>query len=312
MRTILAILLALAASLPLASQARARAWTDGDLTASHGDSSPASSSFAIEPFAYEFTGSEQYSFAVASLLSLASVSARIDHGWARVVGAASGSVDGAPANQRRQGSAAYSVRAGFDDTITIDAPGLTGQTGTVRIGMDVEGVVSAGADWWPGQSAAVSLGAATIRFFGPGLSARRVAEVRNPAEPPDYYSAETIEGFLGGTAHIVFGTPFPIEFSVFLWGNADAISNAQPGVTGAPATATMVGDFRNTFGWAGIAELRDAGGAPVLDFTVTSLSGTDYRDPIVPVPEAGTSLPALAGLAGLTWRSSSRRSGRAS
>jgi hypothetical protein len=35
----------------------------------------------------------------------------------------------------------------------------------------------------------------------------------------------------------------------------------------------------------------------VLDFEVTSASGTNYRDRIVPVPEAGTALPVLAGLA---------------
>lgn len=304
MRTILAAGLALALSLPLAAQTRAQGWTEGDLMVSHGDVSPVSSSFTTEPFAYEFTGGEQYDFAIASLLSLASISARIDYGWARVVAAASGSVEGAPANQLRIGSAGYSVRAGFDDTITIDAPGRTGQPGTVRIGMDVEGVVSAGADWWPGQSVAVSGGVATVRFFGPGLSDEREAEVSNPAEPPDLFPGESIAGFLGGTAEIVFGTPFAIEFFVRLSGNADAISNYELEVAGAQATATMVGDFGNSFGWAGISDLRDASGAPVVDFDVTSLSGTDYRDPIVPVPEPGTALPVLAALA---WLARCRR-----
>jgi hypothetical protein len=302
MRTIRAALLALAASLPIAAPTRALSWTEGELMVAHQDFAPEGSSFTTEPFAYQFTGSEPFHFAIATPLSLASVSVRTSHGWARVVAAASGAVDAAPANQLRIASAGYGVHAGFQDEITIDAPGLTGQPGSARIGIDVDGAVSAGADAWPGQSVATSFGAATIRFFGPGISERWFVEVTNPAEPPDTYPAEGFHGFLGGTAQFVFGTPFAVEFVVTLSGNADALSNAQPDVPGAQAAASMVGDFADTFTWAGIADLRDQNGAPLPDFEVSSLSGTDYRHPIVPVPEPGTALLVLAAMATLASR----------
>jgi hypothetical protein len=120
----------------------------------------------------------------------------------------------------------------------------------------------------------------------------------NPAEILD-------QEFLGREVEFVFGQPFAFSFVLEVEGDATAsVSDPERSVV-----ASFVGDFGHTMTWAGIQGLRDANGDPVLDFEVTSASGTNYRDRIVPVPEAGTALPVLAGLAVLAR--AGRRGGRA-
>lgn len=260
------------------------------------------------PFAGTFSPTVPYDFAVATPLATASsalsVWARGDLGWLQVVTVASSAV-GAPAgeDQVRVAGTLYEVRAGFQDTITIDAPGLTGQPGSARLGMDVAGLLSADADWFPDHSNASVYGDAAFWFQAPSLAASFQSRVEeNVSTPSGANPGELVDRFLGGTAQFVFGTPFPIEFSVGFAGGTNAGTETEDGRTGATAAATMVSDFRNTFTWAGLSELRDAHGDLVPVFAVTSLSGTDYRGAIVPVPEPGTALPVLAALAALARR----------
>jgi hypothetical protein len=286
MRTFLAALLALAASLSLATRTSATVFIYGNMIVLASGNNPFLDDFRTSPFSHQFTSTETYVFGMATVFSAAAATGQADYGWVRVATSASAEVGAVARDQSRIGSASYEVYAGFMDTITIDAPGLTGQTATMRIGMDLEGTLSAGG--WPEPTSGAG-GEVNFYLYGPGGGQHQVAV---------YNSDERVQHFLGGNAQIVFGTPFSIHFVVALTGGADAASVGEDG-PGLAAGAIMIADFQNTFTWTGIQDLRDAGGEPVLDFTVTSLSGTDYRDRIVPVPESGTALPVLAGLAAL-------------
>lgn len=286
-----------------APPARAIAFVEGDLFALGIDETNVYSEQS--PFTHTFPDHEPYRFALATPYSLVSTEARGGFGWLQIVTAGSASVGAPPEQgQLRVGGTNYDVRAGFQDTITIDAPGLTGQAGSAVLGIDVEGVLSAGADWFPEQSNASSYGDVALSFLAASFVAnlQRAVENNPPGGGSGLNPAEIVEGFLGGTVSFVYGTPFAVDFYAQFTGSTNAGTETEDGRTGATAAATMVADFRNTFTWAGVSELRDANGDLVSVFDVTSLSGTDYRHPIVPVPEPGTALPTLAALASLAWR----------
>jgi hypothetical protein len=300
-------LVALAVAVPLAalapSPAHATAFIEGELFALGIDETNVYDEQS--PFSHTFSDDLPYGFALSTPYSFISTEARGGFGWLQIVTAGSASVGPPPAeDQLRVGGTLHDVRAGFRDTITIDAPGLTGQAGSVVLGIDVEGVLSAGADWFPEQSNASSYGDVALSFVAASVGSylQRAVENNPPVSGSVLNPAEIVEGFLGGTVPFVFGTPFPIDFYAQFTGVTNAGTETEDGQIGATATATMVADFRNTFTWAGVSELRDANGDLVPAFAVTSVSGTDYRDAILPVPESGTALPVLAGLAALARR----------
>lgn len=224
----------------------------------------------------------------AGLNSAATVVGRVGRGYAQL---------DAIAIARQQGSEAHSyaeVHAGaaFGDVLTVSAPGREGTTGTLRVGVRLHGGLSAGSNGWDFDIKAVAYGGAVV--FG-------VTEARYVLAPGDA-SLNPAELFderdLWRDVDFVFGEPFSFAFVLEIEGWAEA-EVSTPGRT---AVSSFVGDFGHTLAWAGILELRDAHGQLVTDFELTSLSGTDYRNAIVPVPEPGSSLPALASLAALAWR----------
>jgi hypothetical protein len=289
-----------------APRARAIVFVEGDLSALGIDETNVYSEQS--PFRHVFSDDPSdhapFGFALATPYSLISTEARGGFGWLQIVTAGSASVGPPPdEEQTRVGGTLHDVRAGFRDTITIDAPGLTGQAGSAVLGIDVEGVLSTGADWFVDQSNASAYGDVALSFVAASLvtNLQHAVESNPPGGGTGLNPAEIVEGFLGGTVPFVFGTPFPVDFYVQFTGSTNAGTETEDGQTGAIAAATMVADFRNTFTWAGVSELRDAHGALLDAFEVTSFSGTDYRHPIA-VPEPGTALPVLAGLFALARR----------
>lgn len=216
--------------------------------------------------------------------SSASVVGRLGRGYTALDVQAFARVSGAPAGTDAQARGA----AAFNDTITISAPGRNGQPGTVRLGVQVDGILSASrSQSLTGiQSSAYGNGGAAYRFDvtdgspGPGglvstgagfvdCEAAFVQIGGFPIFPP----TEHVGQALGGIVNFTYGAPIHFRFLI----EVDLDSDASVSEAGFSATATLVGDFGNTARWAGILDLKDQAGNAVTDFTVTSVSGTDYR-----------------------------------
>jgi len=235
----------------------------------------------------------------------AAVGARVGNGWMRFQNTALSSIFATPGGTEASGGARFLINATVQDTLTIDAPGLTGTAGSANLGFRVDGVLAAAVDAsYPrsdGQAEGLAIVAANLVANTTAFGALR-ADVGNPewmGLPP---VLGFFEEFLGGVVHFTYGTPIDVFVSFYSEGRARAQSNDESDtVGGLPATATLVSDFGNTITWAGVADLRDADGNPITDFTAFSDSGTDFRYAITapPVPEPATVLLWAAGLAGL-------------
>ncbi|MBL8201967.1 MAG: hypothetical protein JNK40_13455 [Chromatiales bacterium] len=238
--------------------------------------------------------------------SSASVVGKLGRGYVALDVLAIARASGAPAGTDAHARGA----AAFNDTITISAPGRNGQPGTVRLGVQVDGVLSAARSQSSNgiASSAYGNGGAAYRFDvtdgspGPGglvsvgagfvdCEAAFVQIGGFPIFPP----AEPVGQVLGGVVNFTYGAPITFNFQIEVALDSDA-SVSEPGFS---ATATLVGDFGNTASWTGILDLKDQTGNAVTDFTVTSVSGTDYRHAILGIdiaPRFGTE-PADASVA---------------
>jgi hypothetical protein len=232
----------------------------------------------------------------------AAVSARVGNGWMRFQNTAVSSIFATPGGTEAGGGARFLINATVHDTLTIDAPGLTGLTGSATLGFRVDGVLAAAVDAShprsEGRAEGLAIVAANLVAHTTAFGALR-ADVGNPAWmglPPVLGFSEE---FLGGVVHFTYGTPIDVFLSFYSEGRAAAQSNDESDtVGGLPATATLVSDFGNTITWAGVADLNDADGNAVADFTAYSGSGEDFRFAIAapPVPEPATGLLWAAGL----------------
>ncbi len=233
-------------------------------------------------FFYDFVDDESFSSVSAGPLGLASMRATVGFGWMRVVGAATATAGPVGVGRYESGEAGFHFETVFLDRLTINIPGSPGQQIFVPMGMVVDGGLSAAADSGndPTQSFASALGFATFSLSAPSLVASTTGVVGVP--PARYPGADPAilyqDQFVGGVATVTVGVPFDVRFGVELYADVRAMT------FGAPAAASMVGDFGRTFTWAGLSGLTDADGNPVTDFVVTSASGTDYRYAITPPP----------------------------
>jgi hypothetical protein len=183
-----------------------------------------------------------------------------------------------------------STEAGFSDELVFSAPGRAGQAGTVTFGIEIDGTLSStstqpGAVLWGHSEASVDFSAES------GVD-RQEVEIDSYSSSQDG-AGERIAEPLTLTLGIVFGAPVEVDFSLDLTSNV--WGNSSPSAVGTFA-ATGIADFRHTAAWAGILDLRDASGAPVETFDVTSASGTDYRGAIA-VPEPAGCILLGVGLA---------------
>jgi hypothetical protein len=239
----------------------------------------------------------------AGLSSAATVVGHVGRGFAHLDALAI-------ARQQGEGSSDADVyaAAAFSDTLTISAPGLAGTRGTVRLGVDVEGGLSAADSVLPNQPvSAYAFGGVLLHTWVDGdRSANGTAfTIATDLERETHVSwpaccglngGETIQTHAGFGVSFEYGTPFAFGFAIEIEGTA----NADVDAPGWSTVATFVGDFGGTATWAGIFDLRDEAGAPVPQFEVTSLSGTDYRGAIVPEP--GAALSVYAAVVALAWR----------
>jgi hypothetical protein len=178
-------------------------------------------------------------------------------------------------------AANWSVATGaWSDKVTIDAPGLTGQSGTYTFQFLVDGSLTA--------SGSVN---DSLQSYAEAETTIKVNGWIN--EFRDAYMA--VDGFVGDgylnklvsiTTPITFGTPFDLSMSVTA-ASYTKNNSANP-------FAMARADLGHTATWEGITAVTGPNG-DVTNFTVTSASGTDY---VNAVPEPA-SMAAL-GLGALT------------
>ena len=183
-------------------------------------------------------------------------------------------------------SSAY-ARSFFSDTLTFDAPGLTGLAGQVTLAYRMGGTFRAEAGPGGAASASVSL---TARFNnvsggGWGWSGNDGGTLSGSALVAD----DGNPSFILLTADIVWGEAYDTSFESFVgtWASSSGGGQALAAVDGTTGL------------WGGIVSATHEGAA-VAGLTVSSFSGTDYSRafPIAaPVPDAPQVALMLAGLA---------------
>ena len=282
---------------------------DGKVEYNYSRYSSSSNQFSVDDeleFTEALTPNVTHSFAIAAPVidSVgASVVAGFGPGWLRLSGTAAAAIGATPNGTEVAGSSDFDFFARVFDTVTIDAFGLTGTTGTALVGFWANGVLSAGRDAFEPSSSAGGCGVADagVTLVGSDVVSDSLGgDVDNAGSclligaPPAITFSET---FLGGVLNFIYGTPIDVEIYFYTEGRVRATSDYDGG---ASAVATMVADFGRTFTWAGVSELRDGAGAPVVDFTALSSTGADFRYAIT-APEVSEPSSLLLVLAVLGW-----------
>jgi hypothetical protein len=193
--------------------------------------------------------------------------------------------------------------AAFQDDFLIDAPGLTGTAGTVRVRFTIDGSLSAVGNGTPvsNESALLNSTWAQAEYgFGVGIglstttkSQRLYGDGRQTGTPFLGIEQEVVLGFTYGT----------LLTDVTL--RIGALNSAAAQFTN--YTSQTTADLEHTATWGGFAEVRDANGDLVTNYTFSSTSGTNY---VTAVPEPGTISLFLAGSCALGF-ARRRPSGRA-
>jgi hypothetical protein len=181
------------------------------------------------------------------------------------------------------------ARVGWQDTITVDSPGLTGQLGMVHGSLHLEGFIdvtgsASGTLALDLTTSLASSGLKHVQCFGE-------SPVCDGSSPPRFY-AESIP--VDWTVR--FGEPgiFGVDISTAIDRNS---------ISTAPGTGDL--DFGSTASWTGIDSVT-AGGNPV-SFTITAESGTDWTQA---VPEPSHAALLLTGATVLSATARPRRTPR--
>ncbi len=173
--------------------------------------------------------------------------------------------------------------AAFEDDILIDAPGLTGATGSVKVKFIVGGNISCSTNGVDPGFRGASQTRATIVIFVDGAEVRRASQFAN------YLGAQTGIVFLNAQQEQIipftYGTPFALKFSI----STSATAYCYHG-------AVSIGDLSHTATWGGFAEVKDSQGAIVTSYTASSTSGTNYTQPILPAQPVVGSRHVHAGV----------------
>ena len=245
------------------------------------------------------TASQSGAFVNGGVLnrSDASGTALADYGVLKVL--ARGSTSGPDA------FAETDAMADFSDSFTIDAAGLTGQHGTVRLTLattsthDISGQafgqlstrlqVNAG-----GGSQGTWIQAATFDADG---------SVRSGSSSPGI-GAVPYGPTLLADIDFVYGE------SISFLASLSARVGGRSGASGAPASFAV--DASHSAYWGGFLAVLDGSGDEVGTYAVSSGSGTDWSrsfvpPPVSPVPEPETCALLLAGLGAVRFVASRRR-----
>lgn len=170
-------------------------------------------------------------------------------------------------------SALGSGVATWQDDVTINAPGMTGQSGSMTVRYQIDGSLSftSTASAEAHYAFQVNKGAVIESAFSGNY------QIGVGSSGSNFLNQE-----ISSTFGIKFGEERRWTFSVQGVGTVLGIAN----------DAAAVANLEDTGRWLGIAEVRDAAGNSVSDFSVASASGTDWAR-AVPKPSM-----LMAGLLG--------------
>ncbi|NRF70311.1 PEP-CTERM sorting domain-containing protein [Aquincola sp. S2] len=186
-------------------------------------------------------------------------------------------------------------RGSFRDEVLITAPGVpTGTFGTLIFSIMVDGSLAAGSEG--GTVARWQLDA----DLGGGAYDISARGRQNGAELGGAYIGSPF-GEFSGTGTFQFG----IASQLLVELTASAQVGYSQTSTGLPSASY---DLAHSLYWGGINSVS-LNGVALSDYSVSSGSGTDYRDSMVPVPQPvpepaslGLALAGLGLLAGRPWR----------
>jgi hypothetical protein len=177
-------------------------------------------------------------------------------------------------------------QASFQDTVSIDAPGKTGSSGTLVVQFTVDGTLTCSAGGWDGSRESQTDAEFVLTAAGWTIL---------QAEYIVYFDGRSSgTAFLGkvqtATINFIFGTPFDLKLY---------ISTAASAYTFRGADA--IGDLENTATWGGFVSVKDSNGAEVSDYTATSVSGANYVAAITP-PAPRLAIQELSpNMAQISW-----------
>jgi hypothetical protein len=232
--------------------------------------------------------------------------------------------------------------ADFGDILHVDAPGRSGERGTLIVPWALSGAWGGGLtgpfprtrqqqasiEWWFGVTTSFDsetgrglLGitgvegvfGAELALNGAGADSWHQIGYERPVID-DSTSSATIPYIWAGI-QIIFGTPIQMEVSLAVEALAhasnDGIDPEDPAYLQL-RSAEASGDFFHTLRWGGVQQVLDSAGRPVEGWTISADSGTDYAVVnATPVPEPATWATLLAGLL-LLWLATRRASAKES
>lgn len=198
------------------------------------------------------------------------------------------------------GTVKHFIFSGFADEITLVRPDLAGQAGRITLSFYYEGRAMVFA----GDGAQVSVNQDLSAYVnnaqgsimedmvdGESAGHRKWAYV-NDVNGEKGWHAPFEDRYLTMTADFTWGQPVLFGLTVGTSGYSDGYSGHDV-------------SFRGS--WGGIVEAT-AGGAAVADYSLSSLSGTDYtRSFVSPVPEPAAFALMTGGLGALVLRVAGRR-----
>lgn len=185
---------------------------------------------------------------------------------------------------------------GFSDFVTINAPGLTGTSGTFVARIDLDGSLVASATGEDSPFASNASADVLLTVSAPGFEQRSRSCAASHGNPVACFGDPLGVQVLSPMS-FTYGTPFQLTARI----DATTYNRTVPnGATAADAS------FETTVQWLGFQEVRDSGGATVAAYSTSSDSGTDWSQP---VPEPQRDLARIAAIFALAFVITTRRRG---
>jgi hypothetical protein len=159
--------------------------------------------------------------------------------------------------------------------LTLDAPGMSGQTVTVTAQISVDGTLSGAAT-----------GSALITCHAEFALTARGSQVFTTylnLDNSGITSGDLVPGLHTVSFDVIAGQPFDVQF----YANVDIFTDGLSG-----DTAESHALFGNTFKWAGVTEVRDSENNLVINYTLGDLDGNSW---ITAIPEPSTGVLVMLG-----------------